>query len=293
VSDRDRWADWLLDRRQGGSSAEYERMMDALHPIRDRVLGHAAITPGDTLLDIGSGDGLIALEALYYVGSGGHVILSDVSQALLDYCREEVAALDLTEHATFLRAGVTDLSALDDASVDVVTVRSVLVYVNDKPRAFAEIFRVLAPGGRLSLYEPVARFGWPEPPGTFWGYDVSAVTALAERVKQGFGFSADDPLRNFDERDLMRYADEAGFNRVTAQLEAAITHGAGSAHQGEVWQRVVHSAPNPLAPTLHEVLQRTLTDEERATFRTHLEPEIRLGRRTNRSASVYLQATKL
>jgi ubiquinone/menaquinone biosynthesis C-methylase UbiE len=44
------------------------------------------------------------------------------------------------------------------ASVDVVTTRSVLIYVKDRARAFAEFARVLRPGGRTSLYEPINRF---------------------------------------------------------------------------------------------------------------------------------------
>ena len=42
--------------------------------------------------------------------------------------------------------------------MDIVTTRSVLIYVEDKRRAFEEFFRVLKPGGRISLFEPINRF---------------------------------------------------------------------------------------------------------------------------------------
>jgi len=55
----------------------------------------------------------------------------------------------------FVHASAEDLSVLEDASVDVVTTRSVLIYVPDKRRTFEEFHRVLKPGGRLSIFEPI------------------------------------------------------------------------------------------------------------------------------------------
>ena len=59
-------------------------MLDRLGPVRDRVLDGAGIRPGDLVLDVGCGDGLIGLGAL---DRGARVIFSDISQALLDDCR--------------------------------------------------------------------------------------------------------------------------------------------------------------------------------------------------------------
>jgi cyclopropane fatty-acyl-phospholipid synthase-like methyltransferase len=57
-----------------------------LYPIRDRVLDHAALRDGDTLLDIGCGDGLIAFGALEK-SPASRIIFSDISQDLLDHAR--------------------------------------------------------------------------------------------------------------------------------------------------------------------------------------------------------------
>ena len=54
-----------------------------------------------------------------------------------------------------------------------MTTRSVLIYVADKAAAFAAMYRVLRPGGRISLFEPINRLMFPEPPDRFWGYDVA------------------------------------------------------------------------------------------------------------------------
>jgi arsenite methyltransferase len=61
----DRWHRWLLDLRFGGDAAYAEKILrDSLYPVRDAVLDKARLRPGDTLLDVGAGDGLIAFGAL-------------------------------------------------------------------------------------------------------------------------------------------------------------------------------------------------------------------------------------
>ncbi len=86
-SDDDRWARWVLDRGHGGQPDDERADMAYLVPIRDRLLSGADIRPGETILDVGAGDGLIALAAADLVGPSGTVIFSDVSQALLEHAR--------------------------------------------------------------------------------------------------------------------------------------------------------------------------------------------------------------
>ena len=128
----DIWAAWILDRRFG-DNAELMRQVyeEFLYPIRDRVLDNAAYAEGETLLDVGCGDGLIPFGALSRTQTGP-VIFSDISQDLLDYCAEIVEQTEDRNRSQFLNASADDLSALHDNSVDVVTSRSVLVYISDK-----------------------------------------------------------------------------------------------------------------------------------------------------------------
>jgi arsenite methyltransferase len=143
----DRWSAWLLERRHGGDEESLRETLELRAPIRDRLLDNAAIEPGDTVLDVGCGDGLIAFGALERVGPEGSVIFSDVSEELLERCRE---VADGDPRCSFVRAEAVDLSPVADSSVDAVTMRSVLIYVADRHAAFREFFRVLRPGGRSS-----------------------------------------------------------------------------------------------------------------------------------------------
>ncbi len=64
----------------------------------------------------------------------------------------------MQDRCEFLQASADDLSAVADASIDVVTIRSVLTYVTANSRRFENFDRVLKPGGRLSIFEPIDRF---------------------------------------------------------------------------------------------------------------------------------------
>ena len=146
---RDKWAEWLAERRCGGDRAYEAEMLEELAEARDRVLDHAALQAGETLLDVGCGDGLIAFGALER--GAALAIFSDISQDLLDRCTALAKERGLAGRSQFALTGADDLSVIADESVDVVTTRSVLIYVERKQTALAEFFRVLRPGGRVSL----------------------------------------------------------------------------------------------------------------------------------------------
>jgi arsenite methyltransferase len=140
-------------------------MLGKLAGVRNKVLDRANLSAGERFLDVGCGEGLIGFGALERGAS--HVVFSDVSDDLLAFCRETAAALDVSDRCSFVRASAADLDGIADASVDVVSTRSVLIYVADKKGAFGEFFRVLAAGGRVSVYEPINRFGSCERRGGF------------------------------------------------------------------------------------------------------------------------------
>lgn len=289
TSELDHWATWLAQRRHGGDPDELRRTLDRLAQVRDRVLDNAQIAPGDILLDVGTGDGLIARGALDRVGPEGSVLFSDISNDLLEQDRALVERLGVADRCRFVHAPAEDLAPVADASVDVVTTRSVLAYVPDKRRAFTEFARVLRSGGRLSIYEPINSLCYPEPVHRFFGYDVSPLQSIAARVNavgdqhQPTGV---EPMLDYDERDLQSYAGQVGFDERHLELRVDIQR-----HTPRRWETFVRSAPNPLAPTLEEAMAEALHSDEREQFVAHLRPLVERGDGTFMVAVAYLWAT--
>ena len=166
------------------------------------------------MLDVGTGDGLIAFGALERLGPAGRVIFSDISRDLLDHCRAAVGAEGQLDRCQFVLAPADRLTGVPDGTVDVVTTRSVLIYVKDKARAMREFYRVLRPGGRISLFEPINVLMHRPGARLFDGYDAGGVEDLAAKI--GALYAAiqppgEDPMIDFDDRDLVRHAEDAGF----------------------------------------------------------------------------------
>ena len=285
----DRWARWLLEHRCGGDPEEFARQLPNLEEFRRRVLENAEIQEGDVVLDIGAGNGLIGFGALEQVGPSGRVIFSDVSDDLLDECRRIAEELGAADRCDFVRASADDLP-LEDESVDVATSRSVLIYLMEKLPAFVELHRVLRPGGRLSIFEPINIFGNAAFRKGYWGLDTSPVEHLAEKVRAQWKQPDEHPLLNFDERDLLRLAEEAGFGEIRMDYRAEIKQ---EPHWAKSWDTLANYSGNPLDPTLGEEIAAALDDDERAEFEAHLRAV--LARRplvSMRMASVYLRAVK-
>ncbi len=267
-----------------------------LGPMRDRVLEGAAIREGDVVLDVGAGDGLIAFGALQLVGETGKVVFSDVSQDLLDVSRGLARELDAVGRCEFVLARAEDLAPIADESVDVVTTRSVVIYVEEKQRAFDAFHRVLRSGGRLSMFEPINRFAFPEPEGRYMGFDLTPIASLVRRVKDAYNRLSegkDATLIDFDERDLITFADRAGFRKVELSYDASFEHGGGAHYSGDLeWDTFLRIAPNPLAPSLAETIDDALTPEEAERFVATLRPLFEGKEGTSRSAVAYLRALK-
>lgn len=288
----DRWYRWLLDVRHGGDPAARQHdLTDFLYPVRDTVLSKANLRPSDTLLDVGTGDGLIAFGALERLGPAGRVIFSDISQDLLDHCCAAVEAEGLADRCRFLLAPADSLAELADASVDVVTTRSVLIYVKDKAAAFGEFYRLLRPGGRISLFEPINVLMGHDDPGRFFGYDVRPVAGPAAKIValyESIQPPGDDPMIDFDERDLVRHAEQAGFPEISLELQVTVEN----ARQPVPWERFLRTSGNPLIPPVGEAMEHTLTPQEISEFSAHLRPLVETGTGQKRGALAYLTAIK-
>ncbi len=112
-------------------------------------LGLGALHPGETVLDLGCGAGLDCFLAARRVGPAGTVVGVDMTEQMLDKAQDQAAALGAA-NVVFVQGRIENLP-LDDETVDVVTANGVFNLCVDKPKALAEAYRVLRPGGRLLL----------------------------------------------------------------------------------------------------------------------------------------------
>ncbi len=294
----DVWSQWLLHRRHGGD-AEYERAMRAMvERYVERVLDGARLEAGQTIADVGAGEGLLALRAIERVGGALRVWLTDVSEPMLRHARAQALEHGVADRCTFVRAAADRLEGIDDASLDAVLTRSVLAYVHDKIGALREFHRVLRPGGRISLAEPVFQDEAvaaqairavieSKPPA-----EVSPLMRLLHRWKAAQFPDTEEKIRasaiaGYCERDLVRFAQNAGF--VEVHLELHIDSFASIVRS---WEVFVNSSPHPLAPPLSVILAEQFNAEERELFERSMRPVIEDPRAVSIDRMAYLTARK-
>lgn len=269
-----------------------------LDQYADRVLHGARLTAGMTLADIGAGDGLIGFRAIDRIGPSLRVLFTDVSAAMLRHAELLATQRGVRERCVFHHCAANRLEGIQDDAVDVVATRAVLAYVADKPAALREFQRILKPGGRISLAEPIFRdeafaigalkkIVDGRPPG-----DRDRLLSLMHRWRAAQLPDTNEeisanPLTNFTERDLVHFAQACGFTEIHMEFHIDVLPFAITS-----WETFLASSPHPWARPLKSILEEEFTAEEREL----LEPALRQAIASPHSVTIermaYLTATK-
>jgi arsenite methyltransferase len=294
----DHWARWLLHQRHGDDAIYRTHLQTRLLHYADRVLDAAALSDGAHLLDIGTGDGLVAFRALERMGDRLAVTMADTSISILRLAEGLAQQRGVARRCRLLQTDAQDLALVEDAAIDAVTARSVLTYVADKPAAFRAMLRVLKPGGRLSIAEPVMRDD---------ALNAIALRAVIDRrdpenqdrllpllhrwksaqYPDSTERLEETPMTNYTERDLLRFAQNAGFVDLHLHLHIHV-----DPPRSITWQTFLNISPHPLAPTLGAVMQERFSAMERSFFESVLRPAIEAGNFPTSERMAYLSATK-
>lgn len=126
------------------------------------VLARASLAPGQRVLDVACGSGLVTFDAACAVGPRGQVLGIDLSGQMIDIASRRAAERQVP-NVSFVRMDAEAL-ALPDASFDVVLCALGLMYMPEPERALREMRRVLRPGGRMvvAVWGERSQCGWSD-----------------------------------------------------------------------------------------------------------------------------------
>ena len=177
----------------------------------------AALNPGETVLDLGSGGGIDVLLSAKRVGSTGKAYGLDMTDEMLALARANQRKAGVA-NVEFLKGEIEHIP-LPDNSVDVIISNCVINLSADKDRVFAEAFRVLKPGGRFAVSDVVVRGEVPPEIRRSVELWVGCVAGALEEsdyisklAKAGFEAIGVEPTRIYDVKDAREFLSGHGID---------------------------------------------------------------------------------
>jgi ubiquinone/menaquinone biosynthesis C-methylase UbiE len=223
----------------------YERVLvgTLFRPFAEQLLARVALSHGDSVIDIACGTGIVARLAREQLGSSARIVGVDLSPAMLAVAHSVDSTID------WLQGDATALPVEAGERFTVATCHQGLQFMPDKPAVIREMYRVLAPGGRLAIATWVSVDDVPV---------IAALNALAERhvgriVDSRHSFGDPTALRQLlvdgELTDVhvdvvshdVRFPDGALFARLNAMAVIGMSEtgkAMGEAQRGELAERI-------------------------------------------------------
>lgn len=214
---------------------KYDIMNDlmsfGIHRLWKRyAISLSGVRAGQHVLDIAGGTGDLAKVFSREVGRRGHVVLSDINEAMLEVGRERLLNAGCN-NVDFILANAETLAPFEDNSFDLVTISFGLRNVTDKDAALRSMYRVLKPGGRLLILE----FSKPVFEPLSKAYDIYSFTALPLMGKlvagdsESYQYLAESIRMHPNQQTLKQMMQEAGFENCDYHN---LTAGIVAVHRG-------------------------------------------------------------
>ncbi len=281
------WTQWLSQTRFASlSEAQREQTLNWLQVVGDIIINNARIKQGETVIDIGTGTGLLAFKALESLNGTGCVIFSDKFQDCLDSCQEFINSANIQGNYRMLQSPADKID-LPDESVDKAVMRSVLVHIVDKQSAISEICRVLKKGGRFSFFEPIirsnTRYSELVNPANIRNFEAF------KEVENKIMTDATDSLCNFDENTIAENLDKAGFSDGQIDLNNVESSYVVSAPMVDQW---FDNPPAPDRPTTRERYLKYFSPEDVNNYISDLKNDLTGRQITVVTRAIYANAVK-
>jgi ubiquinone/menaquinone biosynthesis C-methylase UbiE len=297
----DLWSAWLLHGRDAGDPAYAASVRVATEGYADKVLDGARLAAGMTVADVGTGDGLVAFRAIDRLGPSLRVLLTDISAQMLNHTEALAIRKKVQLQCTFLTCSAERLLGVDDSSVDAVVTRAVLAYVPDKSAALREFHRVLKPGGRLSIAEPVfqdealfaralresLQMQAADGPASADRFLPLLHRWKAAQFPDTEALIAASAIASYGERDLLRLVQAAGFEEIHLELHIDVVRSSVRS-----WEVFLGISPHPLAPSLRAILAERFSPEERELFEMVVRPSVESQQALMTERMLYIRAQK-
>lgn len=281
------WTQWLKQNRFAGLTPEMQaQTLKWLEAVRDVIMVYANLKPYETVIDLGTGTGLLAFKALEIKNCQGKVIFSDKFIDCLEDCKKILEQSGITEGYELLQTPVEQI-ALPESSVHKALMRSVLVHVLNKQIAVNEVFRILKPGGKFCAFEPVIRSNT-----RYWQIlDPKYIDKFEDfkRVENEIMDNPMDSLFNFDEDTLKLNLEIAGFSKPDVHLQEVKSKYVVQSNMVKEW------FTNPPSPNQPCTKERFLKYFDEATVDKYMKDiqEYLTGREISlNTKAVFIDATK-
>lgn len=199
----------------GGCSTEVYNIMsdeytdlEGYNPDADLKLGcglpteFAKIKTGDTVVDLGSGAGNDCFVARHETGETGKVIGIDFTEAMIEKARANAEKLKFNN--VEFRLGDIEKIPITANAADVAVSNCVMNLVPDKPKAFAEVYRILKPGGHFSIS------------------DIVLTGDLPDKIKNAAEMYAGCVASAIQKSDYLQIIKDTGFQNIRLQKEKPI-----------------------------------------------------------------------